>query len=55
MIFSQTIFRVRDYLEKRSRYARMASEIEKLSERDLADMRGDRAQMLHHAYLEVFG
>ena len=46
---------VRSILAKRHRYAQMAHEIESLSERDLADIRGDRAEMLHQAHEMVYG
>ena len=54
-MITQTIHALRNVLAKRSRYARMVAEIEGLSERDLSDLRADRAEMLYQAYQEVYG
>ena len=42
-------------IEKHRRYYRMVAEIQSLSQRDLADMGGDRNEMLHWARKEIFG
>ena len=55
MFFSGFINSARDRIERRRRYIRMVEEIQNLSNRDLADIRGNRADMLRHAYLEVYG
>jgi hypothetical protein len=55
MIFSSIISRAADRLAKRRRYNRMVDEIESLSSRDLADIRGDKTEMLRHARRQVYG
>jgi uncharacterized protein YjiS (DUF1127 family) len=55
MIFDSFITSARDHLAKRKRYLQMVNEINSLSDRDLADMRGSRAEMLHHARKQFFG
>lgn len=55
MIFSNIVSRTRDRLAKRSRYNRLIAEIESMSARDLADINGNRGEMLQHAYMEVYG
>jgi uncharacterized protein YjiS (DUF1127 family) len=49
------ITNARQSLDKRRRYNRLVNEIYALSDRDLADIRGNRSDMLHHAYREVYG
>jgi hypothetical protein len=55
MILSNIVARTKDRLAKRNRYNRLVAEIEGLSPRDLADMNGNRSEMLRHAYQEVYG
>lgn len=55
MIISSLVSRAKDRLAKRNRYKRLVAEIESLSTRDLADINGNRAEMLRHAYQEVYG
>ncbi len=54
-MFDSIIRKTRDSIAKRRRYVRMVEEIQGLSHRDLADIRGNRSEMLRHAYLEVYG
>jgi hypothetical protein len=42
-------------IEKRREYNRLANEIASLSQRDLADLRADRSDMLVHAYRKIYG
>ena len=42
-------------IEQRREFNRLANEIAGLSSRDLADLRADRAEMLRHAYKQVYG
>jgi len=44
-----------DRVAKRRQYNRLANEIAGLSQRDLADLRADRGEMLRHAYQKVYG
>lgn len=44
-----------DRIEKRRNFNRLADEIANLSQRDLADLRADRGEMLRHAYKKVYG
>lgn len=54
-MFNTLINTARDRLAKRQRYNRLVNEIQSLSSRDLADINGNRSEMLHHAYREVYG
>jgi hypothetical protein len=42
-------------ISKRRQYNRIADEIASLSQRDLADLRADRGEMLRHAYQKIYG
>ena len=44
-----------DRIAKRRQYDRLANEIAGLSQRDLADLRADRGEMLRHAYQKIYG
>jgi hypothetical protein len=55
MILVSIIARIQDRLAKRRRYKRLVAEIESLTKRDLADMRGDTTDMLRAAWQEVYG
>ncbi|MDQ6437056.1 hypothetical protein RB623_23640 [Mesorhizobium sp. LHD-90] len=54
-MFSTLINNTRDRIAKRRRYNQMVDEIMGMTHRDLADINGNRADMLHHAYKEVYG
>lgn len=54
-MFSTLINNTRDRMAKRRRYNRMVDEILGMSHRDLADINGNRTDMLQHAYKEVYG
>lgn len=52
----QTIVtRVRGHLDRQRRFRAAVAEINSLSNSDLADMRGNRQQMLYAAHREIFG
>jgi hypothetical protein len=55
MIFNGLIKDARAHFAKRKRYNQLIGEINSLTDRDLADMNGNRAEMLHHARKEIFG
>lgn len=55
MIFSNLVKHTKSRIEKRMRYSRLVAEIESLTHRDLADIGGDRSEMLRHAWLDVYG
>jgi hypothetical protein len=55
MIFDTMISRTKDRLAKRRRYNDLVSEILSLTDRDLADMNGNRAEMLHHVRKQIYG
>ena len=42
-------------ISKRRQFNRLADEIASLSQRDLADLRADRGEMLRHAYQKIYG
>lgn len=54
-MFSHLVNRARTKLAKRMEYNRLVAEIQSMSDRDLADINGDRSEMLHHAYRAVYG
>jgi hypothetical protein len=54
-MFSTLMTTARARVEKRRRYNQMVGEIMSMTSRDLADINGNRADMLHHAYREVYG
>lgn len=55
MILENFIARTRDGIAKRRRYNQLVSEINSLSERDLADMRASRSEMLYQVRQQFFG
>jgi hypothetical protein len=55
MVFNSFIQGARAHLAKRKRYNQLVNEINGLTERDLADMNGNRSEMLHHVRKEIFG
>ncbi len=54
-MFDSIVKNVRKRVEKRQRYNRLTSEILNMSDRDLADINGNRTDMLRYAYREVYG
>jgi hypothetical protein len=55
MIFDSIINGTRDRLAKRKRYNQLVNEIQGLSERDLADMRASRSEMLYQVRKQIYG
>jgi uncharacterized protein YjiS (DUF1127 family) len=52
----QTIVtRVRGHLDRQRRYSQAVAEINSLTSRDLADMRGNRDEMLRDVRREILG
>ena len=49
------VSRARDGLARRRRYNQLINEIEALTDRDLADIRGNRTDMLRAARKQVYG
>lgn len=54
-VFNSLINNVRDRAARRKRYNQLTNEILGMSHRDLADINGNRADMLRYAYQEVYG
>ena len=54
-MFDTFVTKARSNLDKRRRYNRAVTEIMSLSDRDIADMRADRSQMLHDVKREIYG
>ena len=52
-MFDSIVKNVRKRVEQR--YNRLPSEILNMSDRDLADINGNRTDMLRYAYREVYG
>lgn len=55
MPLQNIVTRVRTHLDKQRRYRTAVAEINSLSSRDLADMRGNREEMLHWARRNILG
>jgi hypothetical protein len=55
MIFNSLIKDARAHLAKRKRYNQLVDEINGLSERDLADMRASRSEMLYQVRRQIYG
>lgn len=55
MLFASLIARIKDRAEKRARYLRIIKQIDEMTDRDLADIRGNKDEMRRHAYLEIYG
>lgn len=49
------VSRARDSIARRRRYNQLVNEIESLSDRDLADIRGSRSEMLYQARKQIYG
>jgi hypothetical protein len=54
-MFASIVKNMRNRIEKRQRYNMLTSEILGMSDRDLADIKGNRTDMLRHAYREIYG
>ena len=54
-MFDNLVSRARDSIAKRKRYNQLVSEIDSLSERDLADMRASRSEMLYQVRRQIYG
>jgi uncharacterized protein YjiS (DUF1127 family) len=54
-MFDTLVSRARASIAKRKRYNQLVNEINSLSERDLADIRASRSDMLHHAHKQIYG
>jgi uncharacterized protein YjiS (DUF1127 family) len=54
-MFANLIRNARERADKRRRYNQLTAEILGMSERDLADINGNRTDMLRYAYRQVYG
>jgi uncharacterized protein YjiS (DUF1127 family) len=54
-MFDNFVARARASLVKRRNYNRLVAEIENLSNRDLADLRADRSEMLYQVHKQIYG
>ncbi len=54
-MFSTLINQTRSRMDKRRRYNQLVNEILGMTSRDLADINGNRTDMLQHAYRDVYG
>ena len=54
-MFSSLVRTARDRVAKRRRYNQLVDEIMSMSQRDLADINGNRTDMLAEAHREVYG
>jgi hypothetical protein len=55
MILNNMISRTKDRIAKRRRYNELVTEILSLSDRDLADMNGNRTEMLRQVRQQIYG
>jgi hypothetical protein len=54
-MFDTFVSRARAGIAKRKRYNQLVSEINGLTERDLADMRASRSEMLYQVRRQIYG
>ena len=54
-MFDTLVSRARDSIARRRRYNQLVNEINGLSERDLADMRASRSEMLYQVRRQIYG
>jgi len=54
-MFDTLVSRARTSIARRKRYNQLVSEINALSDRDLADMRASRSEMLYQVRKQVYG
>lgn len=54
-MFSRLIDHAKGRIEKRRRYNRLVAEIRALSAGDIAELNGDRGEMLRAVYRNVYG
>jgi len=55
MIFAGFVAQIKDRLAKRAEFRRLVDDINSLTSGDLTDMRANRTEMIHRAYLHVYG
>jgi uncharacterized protein YjiS (DUF1127 family) len=55
MLFAAAIARLREALRRRSAHRRLVAEIAELSDQEIHDLGGDRAEMLRHTRQIVYG
>jgi hypothetical protein len=55
MTLNNLLSRAQKQIDKHRRYHRAVAEINALTTRDLADMRGDRSEMLYWARRDILG
>ncbi len=55
MFFENLVSRARDSIAKRRRYNQLVNEIQSLSDRDLADFRASRSEMLYQVHRQIYG
>ena len=54
-MINDLLSRARNGLAKRKRYNQLVNEIHGLSDRDLADIRASRSEMLYQARKQIYG
>ena len=54
-MFDNLVTRARDSLTRRKRYNQLVNEIYSLSDRDLADMRASRSEMIYQVRRQIYG
>ena len=54
-MFDNLVSRACDSIAKRKRYNQMVDEIHSLNDRDLADMRASRSEMLYQVRRQIYG
>jgi hypothetical protein len=54
-MFDNFVSRARENIAKRKRYNQLVNEINGLTERDLADMRASRSEMLYQVRKQIYG
>jgi hypothetical protein len=55
MVSSGVISQIKERLARRAEFRRALGQINALSDTDIADMRANRTEMIHRAYLNIYG
>lgn len=55
MFLNDLIAHTQDRIAKRRQYNRLVAEIQSLTDRDLADIKGNRTEMLYHVRRQIYG
>jgi hypothetical protein len=55
MLLATVIAHLKDSLQRRATYRRLVAEISGLTDQEIRELGGDRAEMIRHTYQTVYG